>query len=101
LFDRAIEIRERLVNVEGRHELANDLALLYSNKAFAVENLGDNRSAVALYDRAVEVLERLVNVEDRRELIGEIAELRKSLTDEHKRNSAAPQPTPFPEQLIS
>ena len=26
LYDRAIEIRERLVNVEGRHELANELA---------------------------------------------------------------------------
>ena len=26
LYDRAIEIRERLVNVEGRRELANDLA---------------------------------------------------------------------------
>ena len=29
LYDRAIEIRERLVNVEGRRELANDLATLY------------------------------------------------------------------------
>ena len=36
LYDRAIEILERLVNVEGRRELANDLATLYMNKANAV-----------------------------------------------------------------
>ena len=35
-YDRAIEIRERLVNVEGRRELADDLATLYMNKAIAV-----------------------------------------------------------------
>ena len=46
LYDRAIEILERLVNVEGRRELANDLAGLYMNKAVAVEALGDNRAAV-------------------------------------------------------
>ena len=32
LYDRAIEIRERLVNVEGRRELANDLATLYRTR---------------------------------------------------------------------
>ena len=75
LYDRAIEILERLVNVEGRRELANDLARLYMNKAIAVKNLGDNRAAVALYDRAIEILERLVNVEGRRELANDLAML--------------------------
>jgi len=62
LYDRAIEIRERLVNVEGRRELANDLVALYTNKANAVGALGDYRAAMALYDRAIEVLEGLVNI---------------------------------------
>ena len=75
LYDRAIEILERLVNVEGRRELANDLATLYMNKANAVMNLGDNRAAVGLYDRAIEILERLVNVEGRRELANDLATL--------------------------
>ena len=75
LYDRAIEIRERLVNVEGRRELANDLARLYMNKANAVSALGDNRAAVALYDRAIEIRERLVNVEGRRELANDLANL--------------------------
>ena len=34
------EILERLVNVEGRRELADDLAKLYTNKAIAVMRLG-------------------------------------------------------------
>ena len=45
LFDRAIEIRERLVNVEGRRELANDLATLYMNKAVAVRSSGGQPSS--------------------------------------------------------
>ena len=32
LYDRAIEIGERLVNQEGRRELAQDLAAAYLNK---------------------------------------------------------------------
>ena len=54
LYDRAIEIRERLVHQEGRWELANDLAMAYMNKAIAVSALGDHRAALALYDRAIE-----------------------------------------------
>jgi tetratricopeptide (TPR) repeat protein len=75
LYDRAIEILERVVNSEGRHELANDLAGLYQNKAVAVGDLGDYRAAVALYDRAIEICERLVNVEGRRELANKLASL--------------------------
>ena len=35
------------------------LATLYPNKAKAVENLGDNRAAVALNDRAIEIRDRV------------------------------------------
>ena len=73
LYDRAIEIRERLVHQEGRRELANDLAMAYMNKANAVSALGDNRAAVGLYDRAIEIRERLVHQEGRRELANDLA----------------------------
>jgi tetratricopeptide (TPR) repeat protein len=71
LFDRAIEIRERQVDVEARHELAS----LYTDKALAVGHLGDERAALGLYDRAIEILERLANVEGRRELANDLATL--------------------------
>jgi serine/threonine protein kinase/tetratricopeptide (TPR) repeat protein len=73
LFDRAIEIRERLVNVEGRRELANDLASVYQNKAIVVMHVGDNQAAVGLCDRAIEIREQLVNVEGRHELAEDLA----------------------------
>ena len=75
MYDRAIEIRERLVNVGGRRDVADDLAELYSNKAVAVSNLGDEQAAVALYDQAIEIRERLVAVEGRRELSDGLAVL--------------------------
>ena len=73
LYDRALEILERLVNIEGRRELTNDLAGVYMNKAVAVVGMGDNRAAVVLYDRALEIRERLVNVEGQRELANDLA----------------------------
>jgi serine/threonine protein kinase len=75
LFEQAIEIHERLVNVEGRRDLADDLARLYANKANAVMALGNNRAAMDLYDRAIEILERLFNVEGRSELANDLARL--------------------------
>lgn len=48
------KVNVRLVNQEGRRELAGDLATAYTNKANAVGALGDKRSAVALYDQTVE-----------------------------------------------
>ena len=73
LFDRAIELRERLVNQERRQEFADDLAAAYLNKAVMLPALGDNRSAVALCERATEILERLVNLEGRQELADALA----------------------------
>jgi len=75
LHDRAIEILDRLVNVEGRRELADGLASLYSYKANAVAQLGDNRVAVDLYERATKILDRLVNLEGRHELAKNLAYL--------------------------
>ena len=75
MCDRAIEIHERLVNVEGRHELAGNLVNCYKRKAVAVRALGDIQAAVALYDRAIEINERLVNVEGRPELANDLAKL--------------------------
>jgi hypothetical protein len=48
-------VLERLVNQEGRHELANDLATTYMNKATAITDLGDHRGAVALYDQTIAI----------------------------------------------
>ena len=73
LYDRAIAIRERLVEAEGRRELANVLAMACVNKASTLSALGDNRAAVALYDRAIAIRERLVEAEGRRELANKLA----------------------------
>ena len=72
-YDQAISIWERLVNVEGRWDLANFCAEGYSNKAIAATSLGNHHSAVALYDRAIAIRERLVNQEGRRELANDLA----------------------------
>ena len=74
MYDRAIEIYERLIYEEGRWELANELAACYMNKAIALYSLGEFRSAVSLYDRAIEIYERLVNEEGRRELANDLAD---------------------------
>ena len=67
LYDQAIAISERLVNQEGRCELADDLAITYKSKAVALRALGDTRGALALDDQAMEIRERSVNQEGRRE----------------------------------
>ena len=59
-YDKAIQIRERLVMIEGRTELSDDLAKTYANKANALSDLGKHRAAVDFYDKAIEIYERLV-----------------------------------------
>jgi tetratricopeptide (TPR) repeat protein len=71
--DQAIAIQERLVNLEGHRELAQELGGSYQNKAVAVSALGDNRRAVALCDQALAIWERLVNQEGRREFVRHLA----------------------------
>ncbi len=58
---RCVEkLREHLVNVEGRHELANNLAGAYLNKGNALKNLGKPNEALAEYDKAMEIWKPLV-----------------------------------------
>ena len=76
MYDKAIEIWERLVHKEGRTELSNNLATVYRNKAVGVRGLGDNRAAVEMYDKAIEIWERLVHKEGRTELLGGLAQVR-------------------------
>ena len=59
LYDRAIEILDRMVNVEGRRELAKDLASVYVNKGIALKTTGNNREAVELFDQAIAIGERM------------------------------------------
>ena len=53
LYDRAIEIRERLVNQEGGGDLADGMGALYMSRVIVVSELGDNRGAVALDRKSV------------------------------------------------
>ncbi len=46
--------------IEGQHELANDLADVYTNKANALSVLRDTLATVALYDQAIAIWYRLV-----------------------------------------
>jgi tetratricopeptide (TPR) repeat protein len=73
-FDRAIALYERLINDEGRPELARDLAATFTSKALAMRARGDRRAAVALHDQAIALYERFVNDEGRRELAPDLAE---------------------------
>ncbi len=73
LYDSAIEIYERLVNVEGQRELAGNLATYYMRKADVLMNMGDNRAAVALYDQAIVIWDRVVNVDGRYDLADRLA----------------------------
>src|SRR5207237_1048992 len=71
--DRVIAIYTRLVEQEGRTELANDLAAALMNKAIALTNLGQLREAVGEYDRAIAIRTRLVEQEGRAELANDLA----------------------------
>ena len=73
MFDRAIEILDKLVVQEGRTEPTNLLAMAYMNKAIALGALGDHRSAVDFYDKVIQIRERLVVQEGRTELANELA----------------------------
>src|SRR5437764_3619464 len=72
-YDKAIGIRERLVNVEQQAHLANDLAKAYMNKGVALRGLTRLPEAVAEYDKAIGILERLVNVEQQAHLANDLA----------------------------
>jgi tetratricopeptide (TPR) repeat protein len=70
-YDRAIEIRERLVH-EGRIELECDLARALTNRGVSLRAPGRLTEALVFYDRAITIFERLVDG-DRRELENDLA----------------------------
>jgi len=72
-YDEAIGIYRRLVEVEGRVELENDLAMALMNKGVALRNLGHHREAIDCYDEAIGIYRRLVEVEGRVELANDLA----------------------------
>lgn len=55
-YDRAIAIRERLVEEEGRSELGNDLALVYVNRAILWRGRGESVKARQDAERAIEIV---------------------------------------------
>ena len=57
LFDRAIEIQERLVNQAGRWELAHDLAILHANLGIVQRDAGELVGARANLHRGHELQE--------------------------------------------
>ena len=54
-YDQCIAIRRRLVEQEGRREMANALARAFNSKADVLKNMGDLVGAAALYDQLIEV----------------------------------------------
>ena len=72
-YDQAIAIRRRLVEEEGRVELADDLAAALMNKGVALASQGRLGDAVVSSDQAIGVLRRLVEEEGRVELANELA----------------------------
>jgi hypothetical protein len=84
LYDRAFEIRELLVNKEGRQEFAYQLAETYVNKSVGLGASGDSPGAVASYDCAIQIYEELINQRGRKDLMGELAGIK-----EYRANNAA------------
>ncbi|MDX6270148.1 MAG: hypothetical protein QOD28_1371 [Acidobacteriota bacterium] len=76
-YDKAIAIRERLVNQEGRgesaYELAYELAAAYANKGNVFDSLGRLQEAIVEYDKAIAICEKLVNEEGHGELANNLA----------------------------
>jgi tetratricopeptide (TPR) repeat protein len=72
-YEEAIRIFKRLVEVEGRVELGNDLAGALMNKGNALSDLGRHKEAIDYYDEAIGIYRRLVEVEGRVELENDLA----------------------------
>jgi tetratricopeptide (TPR) repeat protein len=72
-YKEAIGIYRRLVEVEGRVELENDLARALMNKGNALRDLGRHKEAIDCYEEAIGIYRRLVEVEGRVELANNLA----------------------------
>jgi tetratricopeptide (TPR) repeat protein len=71
--ERAERLAKHLVEVEGRVELANYLAMALIGKGVALWALGRHREAIDCCEEAIEIYRRLVEVEGRVELENELA----------------------------
>jgi tetratricopeptide (TPR) repeat protein len=71
--ERAEQLAKYLVEVEGRKELANDLAMALMNKGNALSALGHHNEAIDCYNEAIEIYRRLVEIEGRVELANYLA----------------------------
>jgi tetratricopeptide (TPR) repeat protein len=71
--ERAEQLAKHMVEVEGRVELANDLAGALVNKGNALWALGRLREAIDCCEEAIEIYRRLVEVEGRVELANDLA----------------------------
>ena len=67
-YNRAIAIREQLVEKEGRVDLRDDLAAAYNNRGFAYGAQGELSKAIGDYNRAIALLKHLIEKEGRAEL---------------------------------
>jgi tetratricopeptide (TPR) repeat protein len=72
--ERAERLAKHLVEVEGRVELANDLADALVNKGNALWALGRHREAIDCCEEAIEIYRRLVEIEGRMELANDLAD---------------------------
>ena len=77
-FDAAVEHFADLVNVQGRTELANDLAMAHNNRGTARSDLGRLDEAIEDFDKAIAIYARLVEDEGRTELANELAIVRRN-----------------------
>ena len=73
LYDKSIVIWRRLVEQDGRRDIANNLATALNNKANVLKAMGNMAGALLLYDQCVEIRRRLVEQEGRRELASDWA----------------------------
>ena len=67
-YGQVIGIGERLVNEEGRRELADGLAEAYMNQATMMRALGDAQGSVAPYGGVLVIMEQLVEEQGRSDL---------------------------------
>jgi tetratricopeptide (TPR) repeat protein len=72
-YNEEIENYKRLVEVEGRQELRNELAGCYNDRGIDHENRGNFNEAVLDYNRAIQLYEQLVMKEGYQELRNELA----------------------------
>jgi tetratricopeptide (TPR) repeat protein len=71
--ERAERLAKHLVEVEGRVELENYLAMALMNKGAALRDLGRHKEAIDCHDEAIRIYRRLVEVEGRVELENDLA----------------------------